>query len=307
MISTDTSANVINGTPPPHDGLGERAGKPQGLTWRDPRAAALAWLAAYLAIAGVMLLVHGSWGLATLHVVLIAVIFVARAPGNVIGDFLPLVVAPALYGEIPALIAAAGTTYHDALVQRWELALFGTQPSHTLASWLPNIALSELLHAGYLSYYAVLFVPALLLYARRRRGSFAATVLTLTLTCTICWGIFVAMPVEGPRYLFSAPPNIPDGPLRRLAVSLLAAGSSRGAAFPSSHMAVSVAMAVTALRWQRRTGWVVLAAAILIGFGAVYGGFHYGVDMIAGAALGLTTSLIVIATFNTARWESTGE
>ena len=176
--------------------------------------------------------------------------------------------------------------------------LCGTEPSHTWAARLPSLPLSELLHAGYLSYYAVIFVPALLLFVKGRRYEFAATVLALTVTCTVCWAIFVALPVEGPRYLFSAPPGIPNGPIRRLAVSLLAAGSSRGAAFPSSHMAVSVAMAVTALRWQRPVGWAVSVIALLVGVGAVYGGFHYGVDILAGAALGVATSTAIILVFD---------
>jgi membrane-associated phospholipid phosphatase len=274
---------------------------------------ALVWLGVYLAVTGVILVTGGRWGLAVLHVaVLAAVAFglkchpersegsslrVEMRLGRYLGDVLPLVAAPLLYGEIPALIAAVGTAYHDATIQRWEFSLFGTQPSHTLASRFPSLPLSELLHAGYLAYYAVIFLPPLLLLAAGRKRAFAETVLALTVTCTVCWAIFVVMPVEGPRYLFAAPPHMPNGPFRRLVVSLLAVGSSRGAAFPSSHMAVSVAMAVTALRWQRPVGWAVSAVAVLIGFGAVYGGFHYGVDMIAGAGLGAVTSLGVIAAF----------
>jgi membrane-associated phospholipid phosphatase len=149
------------------------------------------------------------------------------------------------------------------------------------------------LHAGYLAYYLVIFVPPLLLFAARERRGFAETVLALTLTCTLCWTIFMLFPVEGPRYLWT-PAGVPDGPMRRLAVRLLAAGSSRGAAFPSSHMAVSVSQFVLAWRWQRPVAWGVLVVAILIGFGAVYGGFHYGVDMIAGAVLGVAVSLSAI-------------
>ena len=52
-------------------------------------------------------------------------------------------------------------------------------------------------------------------------------------------------------------------------------------------MAVSAAQAVMALRWQPRAGIVVTLVAILVGLGAVYGGFHYGIDVVSGAALGL--------------------
>jgi membrane-associated phospholipid phosphatase len=68
---------------------------------------------------------------------------------------------------------------------------------------------------------------------------------------------------------------------------LLEAGSARGTAFPSSHVAVAVVQSAFALKYQRRVGWVATVATILIGCGAVYGGFHYATDVIAGAALGL--------------------
>jgi membrane-associated phospholipid phosphatase len=333
MISTDTSANVIQDAPASQDQVGGEA------AWRRPRTAALACLVAYLAVTGGVLAAGGHGGLALAHVAVIAVALwsapvILRGRSNfghpeersnfghpeersdegsfrlaqrsfaslrmtigalrmTIGDFLPLIAAPLLYAEIPSLIAGIGSTYHDGAVQRWEQALFGWQPAHALAGRLPFTALSEVLHAGYLAYYLVIFVPPLLLFAARERRGFAETVLALTLTCTLCWTIFMLFPVEGPRYLWT-PAGVPDGPMRRLAVRLLAAGSSRGAAFPSSHMAVSVSQFVLAWRWQRPVAWGVLVVAILIGFGAVYGGFHYGVDMIAGAVLGVAVSLSAI-------------
>ena len=75
---------------------------------------------------------------------------------------------------------------------------------------------------------------------------------------------------------------------------ILAAGSSRGAAFPSSHMAVTVAQTVMAFRWQPKLGAILALVSLLVGVGAVYGGFHYGVDMIAGALLGLVVAGAVL-------------
>jgi membrane-associated phospholipid phosphatase len=178
-----------------------------------------------------------------------------------------------------------GSSFHDDVVQEWEKSLFGVQAARVLATIVPNTAVSETLHLGYLAYYPVIFVPPLLLYARRERRGYAETVAALTFVYVICWVIFAIAPVEGPRYEWTA--DAPDGPVRRLTLALLAAGSSRGAAFPSSHMAVSTAQALMALRWQPRAGIVVTVIALLVGFGAVYGGFHYGIDVVAGAALGL--------------------
>ena len=102
----------------------------------------------------------------------------------------------------------------------------------------------------------------------------------------LCFAIFVAFPVHGLRYL-GVPEGVPEGPVRGLVLSLLERGSSRGAAFPSSHVAVIVAQTLLALRHHPRAGRWVLVIAIGLGAGAVHGGFHYAVDALAGTALGV--------------------
>ena len=264
---------------------------------REPRNAALALLCVYLAVSGLML-GAGHPLLALMHSAGIATgvwACVDRRPiARTIGDLLPLLVAPILYGEVPLLIGALGSSYHDVRVQGWELAMFGRHPSRVLATIMPNPAWSELLHMGYLAYYPAIFVPPLLLYVRGDRRGYAQTVLALTVAYVVCWVIFAVAPVEGPRYLWT--PDAPDGPARRFTVAILAAGSSRGAAFPSSHMAVSVAQTVMAFRWQPRVGAILALVSVLVGVGAVYGGFHYGVDMIAGALLGVLVGFVVLKT-----------
>jgi membrane-associated phospholipid phosphatase len=76
---------------------------------------------------------------------------------------------------------------------------------------------------------------------------------------------------------------------------ILERGSSRGAAFPSSHAAVAVAQSVVLLRLWPRLGAVVSVLTALLLVGAVHGGFHYGVDMIAGTLLGAGVALLGLA------------
>lgn len=290
MISTDTSANVSR------DGV--LSHEPSLRFLNTPRALSLGWLATYLAASGILLGLSGNASLSALHAAIIAIALWSMTPrgatGRRVGDLLPLVVAPLLYGEIPRLIAALGTTYHDALLQRWELALFGGQPARTLASVVPVRAVSEILHLGYLAYYPSIFLPALVLYARREMRGFAETVLALTVITTLCWTIFALMPVEGPRYLWGMPPDVPDGPIRRLTTEILIAGSSRGAAFPSSHMAVMIGQTALAFRWQQGMAWCLGVVSLLVAVGAVYGGFHYATDMVAGALLGGVSATMLL-------------
>jgi membrane-associated phospholipid phosphatase len=59
-------------------------------------------------------------------------------------------------------------------------------------------------------------------------------------------------------------------------------------------MAVSVVQTVLAFRWQPKVGAILALVSVLVGLGAVYGGFHYGVDMIAGAVLGVVVGFAVL-------------
>ena len=213
---------------------------------------------------------------------------------SILADWLPLVLVPFLYAELPHLMGA-GVGYHDAIVQHWEASMFGTQPARTLAGALPYGALSELVHLGYILFYPIVYVPPFLLYIARRQTEFGRTVFAVMATYVVCFVVFVAFPVEGPRYAWPAPPGVPGGPIRWVTLAILERGSSRGTAFPSSHAAVAVAQAVAALRYQRRVGVAVAVTSALLIVGAVYGGFHYAVDMAVGAVVGLAVSLAVAA------------
>ena len=219
-----------------------------------------------------------------------------RSLERVLVDWAPLILVPILYAELPILMEGfPGTVrYHDPAIAQLELAIFGGQPAFQWAGRWPSRALSELLHACYASYYLLIYLPPLLLYrgmtgpeprSGQNKDAFEKTVLAVMVSFFVCFLAFVAFPVQGPRYL-GVPQGVPDGPVRRLVLSLLEAGSSRGAAFPSSHVAVATTQFVMVMRYQPRYGLLVLAISLGLAAGAVYGGFHYGVDVLAGAAVG---------------------
>jgi membrane-associated phospholipid phosphatase len=206
-------------------------------------------------------------------------------------DWLPLAAIPFLYAELPRL---ALTGLHDGRVQRWELSTFDTSPAQTLAARWSAPLLSELLHAAYLSYYAIIYVPPVLLYLRGRRDTFYSTVAGLMTVFVLCYTIFIMFPVAGPRYLWAPPERAFDGPVRRLVLHVLAAGSARGTAFPSSHVAVATVQSILAFRWSARAGVTLGVLTTGLALGAVYGGFHYGVDVLAGAGVGLVTGITLL-------------
>jgi len=260
-------------------------------------------LAVYLAVTVLPVMRAATLGtpsygavVAALHVTALAAI-VALIAGQT-GErkqvgWIPLALWPALYAEVPTVIAGLGGSFHDATVQAWERAIFGGQPAFTFAASFPSRPFSELLHLGYLSYYPLIYLPPILLFVRGRRAEFARTVFALTCVWVACLVAFAVFPVSGPRYQWSPPVEL--GPVRLLVLALLESGSARGTAFPSSHVAVAVVQAMAALAYQRPVGLVAAVATTLLAVGAVYGGFHYAIDVVAGAALGLVVGRMTVS------------
>jgi membrane-associated phospholipid phosphatase len=200
-------------------------------------------------------------------------------------DWLTLTIGPLMYIEMRWIIAGTAMPHHDATIVGWEHVLFPSNPSATLAPRLPIPVLSELLHFAYASYYLIIYLPPIALYVMGKREAFVKTVLALTLVYGACFIIYALFPVDGPRYLVG-PAAAPDGPVRRFVLALLERGSSRGTAFPSSHVAASLVSGLCALRSQRRVGLVVAPFVVALIVATVYGGFHYAVDALVGVILG---------------------
>lgn len=203
-----------------------------------------------------------------------------------VGDWLPLLSLPLLYGGLRW--SMLGGAMQDAVIQDWDRAMFGTDPARTMAGAMPWWPLSEVLHLAYFSYYGIIYGPALFFYLRPgHERSFRDLVLAFTVTMVASFAVFTVFPVEGPRYAWPPPDGVAGGPVRSLVLSVLEAGSTRGTAFPSSHVAIALAIALSVLRWHRNAGIALIATTVLLGAGAVYGGFHYATDILAGMALGM--------------------
>jgi hypothetical protein len=252
----------------------------------------------YVVYAGLLALVAGGRTgalIAAVHAVVVAAVWgLSRlpVPANRVLRFLriayPVAIAPLFYAELATVnqFLFAGT--FDEMVQGWETALFGVQLSVTASEWFPSVVLSEFLHLGYVSYY--LLVPAGLIGAYLLGGSagLERTVFAVALAFYVSYAIFAVFPVAGPRYDFDPiGGDIAQGTVYGVVHTILEAGSSKGTAFPSSHIAAAGAAVLAAGREDRRLFWWLLPALLALTLGTVYGRFHYGVDAAAGAALAL--------------------
>lgn len=265
-------------------------------------------LIGYLAATGILLIVAGERvppvGVA-IHFAVLAAMSAAtwlKPVPRWLRLWAPLIALLFLYSEMPLLIRAAGhRELFDGTVIRWESMLFGGQPALEWAERWPSAALSELLHLAYLSYYAIIVAVPAALYLTSRHAEFSEAVFVLMLTFVACFLWYIVFPVAGPRYLW--PPlgsrGGTDGPIRSAVAWLLEARSSQGTAFPSSHVAVSVAQSVLAIRYFGARGAIVAILTLGLAFGAIYGGFHYAIDVVVGAGLGAAMTGVGLGA---ARW-----
>jgi membrane-associated phospholipid phosphatase len=120
---------------------------------------------------------------------------------------------------------------------------------------------------------------------RRAIDDFWATVLLATL---FCYAVYPFFPLTPPRVLFRDVPGPHIEPLlRKWNFWLLDHYSVQACIFPSGHVAAVTAVALAVWKHARRVGALFLFLAASIAVATVYGRYHYAVDAVAGALVGV--------------------
>lgn len=268
----------------------------------QPRPAELL-TAGYLLVTGLLVATLGEppfawWPILAAHalgiVALLLIVPRLRSGGwpGVVRDWLPVLAPPLFYAEVAHLNQLLGTGYHDRAIQVIEGALFvsasGAQPGVVLRHLLPWPAVGEYLHFSYFAYYLLLPLLAGALYYRGRIREFRYVVAAVLATFYLCFLCFILYPVAGPWYHLPHPSTAAIGEFfPHIVHRILALAASKGAAFPSSHVAVAVVIWLLAWRFTRRVFWIFAAIVPTLALGTVYGGFHYAVDVAAGTVVGI--------------------
>jgi hypothetical protein len=253
------------------------------------------WTLAYSALASVVL--AARWGqplphapLVVAHVLILLTVGLAATlrrqnPDAALASWYPLLFVTAFYAEIGILNTTRAVAY-DRLVQSWDQALFGLQPSYAWIRMWPFPPVAWVLHLAYLSYYMLVVGAPLGLWLSGRREDAGRAIVGIMSTFYVCYSIFLFFPVAGPRYSFPLAVNEATATApARWAQQLLNTGASWGTAFPSSHVAVSIVAALSALASWRVFGAILMVVAVLLTIGTVYGQFHYALDALAGLVL----------------------
>jgi membrane-associated phospholipid phosphatase len=178
--------------------------------------------------------------------------------------------------------------------------IFGYQPVLAWGQRFDNLFIDELFYFSYFSYYLVVPGIAFLLYFKKREY-FSRYAFTITFVFYLCYLTYNVLPVMGGKYLPGVPEMITsyEGGLFQHIMAFIYRGSNHsGSAFPSSHVAVTVAVNIAALQYFRRIGYWLIPLTILLSISTVYCHYHYFIDTVFGVFYGLGFYLTGTALFS---------
>ncbi len=216
-------------------------------------------------------------------------------PG-ILRDWYPVAGYFFLYTEIRLLNRLVTQQFFDKSIIQLEERLFRGQPSMYVIERLPYLWLADLLYVSYLSYYVMIPAVCLLLYALGQYAAFRETTFIMMLALQACSWIYIFCPVASPYYEF---PRVgkpySESPFYRLIMKFLQHGSSKGSAFPSSHVTIGLVILMCLGAFNVPISIVFAPFVVGLVVATVYGRFHYAIDSFAGIA-------VAVVSFSLGHW-----
>ena len=182
----------------------------------------------------------------------------------------------------------------DGLLIRWEERLFG-QPSLYWARH-GGRRLTEVMHVLYAGYYLYTPLVGLPLHLTGRLRDFESMSFAVLFGYLVSYSLFTLVPVWGPRWglvqagLLEPSRQILQGYWTTSVMNriMYQGVAHKGGAMPSSHSSTAVVFLVWSWRiWGPEGGIVALIAVAGMWAGSIYGRYHYLLDVLVGALLGL--------------------
>lgn len=216
--------------------------------------------------------------------VVIGVMLVARTTTNLRGWFGHAYLAAGYW--IPALLAPSHA--YPGRFESWLVRI----DNHwgRFAIRLPVWAVS-ILELSYLLCYLLIPTAFVLVWIEGTTADVDRFWSAVLLSGFVCYGSLPWLVSRPPRSLSGS--LTADAGVRRVNEIVLARVSHGLNTFPSGHVAVSVAAALEVVAILQPAGFLLLAIAAGVAAGAVAGRYHYGVDVVLGAAIGIAVSLLV--------------
>jgi membrane-associated phospholipid phosphatase len=222
-------------------------------------------------------------------------------------DWLPAIFFISVFEQVSFLSLTLRGAWQNPTLIGWESALFAVPP----AEWLRRYSspwFSELLEFGYLSFYILYPAVGGAFWVGRERPQFTPAFRRMTDALSvgylICYVTYLLFPTQSPLHdagiAAAATPS--GGPFHFLVRLIQGNTGVHGNAFPSAHIMVAVLVLVFAWRYIPRAAPWILICVLLMCAGAVYDGYHYALDVIAGAGIGLLIGCAFVARPATHNW-----
>lgn len=154
------------------------------------------------------------------------------------------------------------------------------------APWLDAVGV---FFAQYLAY----VIGAILLYWFFRRRSTASDRMMVVLS--VCAAAIARLAVKT-AIILAYPHPRPYAVIEAVQPLITSASSEAYQSFPSGHALAFFAVAMMVCFYKKRAGIALFIAAAVMGAARVFVGVHWPLDIFAGAALGVLTSLAVFLT-----------
>ena len=203
----------------------------------------------------------------------------------------PLGLSGFFFEEIHSIVHIIHRGWFDAALIQFDYAMFGAHPTvwfeHHISYWT-----TEVMNFFYFTYWPLIPALALLLWLRNQK-QFAEFVFALSLSYILCYLVFIFYPIEGPYHTLRALQTVHEAPgwiFTHLVEFVEKHGRIHGGAFPSAHVAGSFVATIAAYRFSRRLGHAVLLLALGVCVAAVYGRYHYVVDIWGGMVMAILGS-----------------
>lgn len=191
------------------------------------------------------------------------------------------------FEELGQLVHLFNPVWQDAKLIAFERTLFGVHPS----VWLEQLATparNDFFQFAYLTYFTYLLIVGGVLYFRREWQAYWSVMTYSAIGYAIGYMIAILFPIESPWFAMAGwwRGELHGGAFTATINFIEQYGRVRGAAFPSEHVAGSVAAFWGAWRYRRWLAWVLLPLVVCMCISTVWGRYHYVADVFAGMVTG---------------------
>jgi membrane-associated phospholipid phosphatase len=191
------------------------------------------------------------------------------------------------FEQLGKLVHLVTPGWQDARLIAADYWLTGVEPT----VWLEQFATparNDFMQFAYLTYFAYLLVLGGILYHRRDWRGYWSVMTYSAAGYAIGYVIAILFPIESPWFSMVGAwhGSLQGGPFTTTINFIEQFGRVRGAAFPSEHVAGSVAVLWGAWRHRRWLFWVTLPSVMCMCVSTVWGRYHYVVDVFGGMVTG---------------------